>query len=69
MNDPLIFDIVYQPLQTMLLFLAKLVGCKTLNGAPMNLEQAVIAFKKAISASALHEAKDSKIRDLMRKIW
>lgn len=69
MNAPFVFDIIYQPLRTMLLSLAGIVGYKTLNGAPMNLEQAVIAFRKATSAAGLRDAGNSEIRDLMVKVW
>ena len=69
MNDPIIFDIIYQPDQTLFLSLSKLFGYKTINGISMNLEQAVIAFKRAVSASGIYDPKDSKIRRLMQKVW
>ncbi|MBN1849813.1 MAG: hypothetical protein JW932_14645 [Deltaproteobacteria bacterium] len=69
MDNPFIFDIIYQPPQSMLLCMAELIGYKTLNGAPMNLEQAVIAFKKAVSASGLYDIENNEVRDIMRKIW
>ncbi|MBW1887287.1 MAG: hypothetical protein JRI52_02905 [Deltaproteobacteria bacterium] len=69
MDDPFIFDIIYQPLQTMLLFLASMVGFRTLNGVAMNLEQAVIAFDKATVASGLRNSNYKKTRRLMGKVW
>lgn len=46
--DALVFDIVYQPRDTMLLTLAAALGRRTLDGLAMNREQAVIAFAKAV---------------------
>ena len=69
MEAPFVFDIIYQPKQTMLLYLANLLGYKTLNGAAMNLEQAVIAFDKATVAAGLRSENSDEIRDLMSKVW
>jgi shikimate dehydrogenase len=69
MDDPFIFDIIYQPLKTMLLYLASMVGFRTLNGVAMNLEQAVIAFDKATVAACLQNSSIKKTRSLMRKVW
>jgi len=69
MDDPFIFDIIYQPLHTMLIFLASMLGFRTLNGVPMNLEQAVIAFDKATVAADLQNSNHKKIRRLMSKVW
>lgn len=44
----LVFDIVYQPRDTMLLTLAAALGRQVLDGLAMNREQAVIAFAKAV---------------------
>ncbi len=49
-DETLIFDIIYQPLETQLLKLARLQGRPTLNGLSMNLEQAVLAFNYALGA-------------------
>lgn len=46
--DALVFDIVYQPRDTMLLTLAAALGRRTLDGLGMNREQAVIAFAKTV---------------------
>lgn len=40
-----IFDIIYQPLKTKLLFINELLGNKNINGLDMNFMQAVEAFK------------------------
>ena len=69
MDDPFIFDIIYQPLQTMLLFLASMIGFRILNGVAMNLEQAVIAFDKATVAAGLQNSNYKTTRRLMRKVW
>ncbi len=69
MESPFIFDIIYQPGQTTLLFLAGLLGYKTLNGASMNLEQAVIAFGKTTAASGMHSTDNCEIRGIMREVW
>lgn len=39
-----VYDIIYQPAQTVLLESARKIGLRTLNGEKMNLEQAVLAF-------------------------
>ena len=46
-NLLLVYDIIYEPLQTNLLALAEKNGIATLNGLDMNLKQAVIAFNYA----------------------
>jgi len=69
MNRPMIFDVIYQPRQTMLLSLSALMGYRTLNGVGMNLEQAVIAFDKATSAAGLRKSDVSPVRATMAKVW
>lgn len=44
----IVYDIVYQPAETPLLAAARARGLVTENGLGMNLEQAVIAFEKAV---------------------
>ena len=44
----IIFDIIYQPQQTMLLQLASCFGLSVQNGLAMNMEQAVLAFSRVI---------------------
>lgn len=41
----IVFDIIYEPLQTKLLRDAKRKGCKTINGLEMLLEQGFVGFK------------------------
>lgn len=53
-----LYDIVYQPGQTILGTLAKTRGLKCLGGELMNLEQAVIAFIKAVGP-IVHDPLDS----------
>lgn len=67
LRDPMIFDIVYQPERTMLLCLAELMGYRTLNGSPMNLEQAVIAFERAVVAAGMKAPGSEKVRQLMKE--
>jgi shikimate dehydrogenase len=43
-NSAVVFDIIYQPLNTKLLKKARQTKISTLNGLTMNLEQAVLAF-------------------------
>ena len=69
MDCPFVFDIIYQPRQTMLLYLADLLGYKTLNGAGMNLEQAVIAFESATVTAGLRGRNRNEVHDLMRSVW
>jgi shikimate dehydrogenase len=68
MDDPFVFDIIYQPRQTMLLFLADLMGYRTLNGVPMNLEQAVIAFDKATVAAGMRGKGTDEVRRIMGQV-
>ena len=49
-----VFDIVYQPAQSLLLTLARSRGLKSLGGEMMNLEQAVISFGKAVTPVTLN---------------
>ncbi|GAB3440740.1 shikimate dehydrogenase family protein [Insolitispirillum peregrinum] len=58
--DALVFDVIYQPLETQLLMLAAGVGRRTLNGKAMNLEQAVLGFHGAVPSVAL-----DRIRSVM----
>ena len=62
MNNPIVMDIIYQPRQTMLLFIANLMGYRTINGIPMNLEQAVIAFDKATMAAEMRDGGQDEVR-------
>ena len=61
-----VFDIIYQPRQTILLNLASIFGLPSLNGEAMNLEQAVIAFHKVTSAVELSSASSESVRQLMQ---
>jgi shikimate dehydrogenase len=47
-ESTIIFDIIYQPIETMLLTISKSRNLRTLNGLEMNLEQAVLAYKYAV---------------------
>lgn len=47
-SNAIVYDIIYQPSETLLLQQAKNLGLKTLNGKGMNLEQAISAFKYAL---------------------
>lgn len=65
-NKPFVFDIIYQPLETSLIQMAKSLGSKTLNGLGMNLEQAVIAFNKSVVGGQLYSGEINRIRSAMR---
>ena len=62
-NCKIIFDVIYQPKKTKLLSLAKKNKIFALNGLEMNLEQAVLAFKKTNKVKISLE----KIRSIMKK--
>jgi shikimate dehydrogenase len=51
--DTWVFDLIYQPPQTPLLQLAQARGTQILNGKEMNLEQAVMAFEKALQGMGI----------------
>jgi shikimate dehydrogenase len=63
-----VFDIVYQPHITCLLFISNLIGHKILTGNGMNLEQAVIAFDKTTSSSGKRNSDQSEVRRHMIKV-
>ncbi|TFF86206.1 MAG: shikimate dehydrogenase [Promethearchaeota archaeon] len=44
-KDLVVFDLIYNPLETQLLKDAKLTGCKTLNGLDMLINQGALAFE------------------------
>ncbi len=68
MKPGFIFDIIYQPKETLLLQLSALFGIPVLNGAEMNLEQAVIAFSKAVDSLSM-QVEEDKIRMFMKDVW
>ena len=59
----IVFDIIYQPLNTKLLQYAKDVGISAINGLKMNLEQAVLAYAYCNSGILL-----TKIRKIMEQV-
>ncbi len=68
-KETLVYDIVYQPKQTLLLTIANSIERPTLNGIGMNLEQAVIAFEKTIQEIRAASATTQEIRSAMENIW
>tara|TARA_Y200000002_G_scaffold131739_1_gene108560 strand:+ start:44797 stop:45831 length:1035 start_codon:yes stop_codon:yes gene_type:complete len=64
----LIFDIIYQPKLTCLLFMGNLIGHNILSGNGMNLEQAVIAFDKTTSATGLRNLNQNEVRKYMKEV-
>jgi len=46
-----VFDIIYDPRPTLLLKRAQLRGLSTIDGLDMNLQQAVLAFRRAVSGT------------------
>jgi len=59
-KSTIIYDIIYQPLETNFLSMSKYQGLSTLNGLSMNLEQAVLAYQYAV--------KPNKGLDVIRKL-
>ena len=66
-QSTMVFDIIYQPNISHLLYLSDLLGLKTLSGKMMNLEQAVIAFDKTTSATGLRDSDQSEVRKYMKE--
>ena len=60
-----VYDIVYQPAQTLLLTLARTRGLRYLGGDVMNLDQAVLAFIKAATPIFHHHLDVDTVRRLM----
>jgi shikimate dehydrogenase len=69
LENALIYDIVYQPRQTILLDLAASCGLPILNGVGMNLEQAVIAYERVTRAVSLCHSDTKTIREIMKSVW
>jgi shikimate dehydrogenase len=63
-KSTIIYDIIYQPLETNLLSMSKYQGLSTLNGLSMNLEQAVLAYQYAVDTKSSRE----QIRSTMSNI-
>jgi len=63
-KSTIIYDIIYQPLETNLLSMSKYQGLSTLNGLSMNLEQAVLAYQYAVDSKSSTE----QIRSTMSSI-
>ncbi len=64
-KNPTVFDIIYQPSKTTLLHLAECHGLPIKNGLDMNLEQAVIAFRKAVEPTEMANMSAREIRRIM----
>ena len=54
-KSTIIYDIIYQPLETNFLSMSKYQGLSTLNGLSMNLEQAVLAYQYAVDTKSSTE--------------
>lgn len=65
-KSAVVFDIIYQPLETLFLSLAKMTGHKTINGLPMNLEQAVVAFHTTVGNRYSGNFDIDTIRNIMK---
>lgn len=50
-TNAIVFDIIYDPRPTLLLKRAQLLGLSTIDGLDMNLQQAVLAFCRAVSGT------------------
>ena len=70
-----VFDIVYAPLETVLLRQARLSGHPVMNGKPMNIQQAVTAMfdvvlRRHFEARGLaDETVRRAVYDAMRDVW
>ena len=64
-QQALVLDVIYQPGRTLLLTLAELAGCRTMNGSWMNLEQAVIAFCTAVPVATGRDVDPDDVRGAM----
>jgi shikimate dehydrogenase len=60
-----VYDVVYQPAQSLMLTLARARGLKGLGGEMMNLEQAVISFQKAVASISAKSVDASVIQKAM----
>ena len=69
------FDIVYAPLETVLLRQARLTGHRTLNGKGMNIAQAADAFFNCVFKMYLqqnkrwHEGTYQQVLETMYAVW
>lgn len=63
-KSAIIYDVIYQPLETKFLKIANNAGLTSLGGLKMNLEQAVIACHKGLDGIYMLE----DIREIMRKV-
>ena len=66
-KQAIVYDIIYNPTQTLLLKLAEKNGFKTINGSEMNLLQAVLAFKYAIKNKENNKNAEKAMREVVRK--
>ena len=67
-QDSLVFDVIYQPLETVLIKNAKSIGLKTMNGLEMNKEQAVLAFQYASKKLINSDDKLKLLRKVMENV-
>ena len=63
----IVYDIIYQPAQSLLLKQAEEVGLQNLNGEAMNLGQAVLAFQHAVASQSSSCSEDS-VRRVMQDV-
>lgn len=64
-KNPFVYDIVYQPDKSVLLEMSEWCGYKTLNGSPMNLTQAVLAYSRVVAAAGLPELNAAELETIM----
>lgn len=63
-GQPLVYDIVYAPLETPLLRQARTMGCETVDGLAMLIGQAALAFRAFFGAEP-SRARDGELRALL----
>ena len=61
----LVYDVMYQPLKSVLLYQSESLGITAINGLEMNLDQAVIAFEKVLRASNITKVSVKETREHM----
>lgn len=64
-KKPSLFDVTYQPEETVLLMQCRFQGLKRSNGVKMNLEKNIAAFTKVMQASNIVKGTQDEIREYM----
>lgn len=65
-NNHVVLDIIYNPLETMLLKQARLNGAKTINGTSMLINQGLVSFKIFTGQNATYESFEEALLDQLK---